>query len=60
MRLMPVYKHQVPKLKVIFIIAIRMMLFRKHYSFDKVLHLFVGLQASSYYLELLCTEIMYA
>ena len=35
MRLMLVKKHQVPKFKVIFIMAIQMILFSKNHGFDK-------------------------
>ena len=35
MRLMSINKHQLPTLKIIFIITIRMMLIWKNYSFDK-------------------------
>ena len=57
MRLMLVNKHQVPKFKVVFIIAIQMILSLKYYSFHKVVPLFCGIEASFRYLELLSTEI---
>ena len=58
MRLMPVNKHQVPKFKIVLIIAIWMTL-SKNYSFYRVVPLSFGLEAYFYYSELLCTEIVY-
>ena len=43
MRLMPGKKHQVPKFKIILILAIRMMLLLKNYSLDRVVPLFFSL-----------------
>ena len=43
MRLIPIYKHQLPTLKIIFIITIRVMLIWKNYSFDKAGPLFLDL-----------------
>ena len=57
MRMMVVSKHQSSNFKVVFIIAIRIMLFLKDYIFNRVTSLFFGLEDPFYYLELLCTEI---